>query len=242
MSRGVLIVDDDSEFRSELADMLAGYDIAEAGSSDEALEVLSRPNNIGVVLLDIRMPGMGGLEALKRIKYLEPETGVIILTGFSTKEAAVEALKNRADDYLEKPADVDNVRQTVERVLSRLNGPCPGIETQGDPSLRPDKVRRFLEKNRRRMVTLSDAAEEVFLSPKYLSRYFKNEIGKGFRECKMEMKLEEAKKLLSGSGVSISAVAGRLGYRNAESFSRIFKKYEGVTPSEFRKNRRLEKK
>ena len=240
MSRGVLIVDDDSEFRSELAEMLEGYDIAEAASGGEALKTLSRPNNIEVVLLDIRMPGINGLETLKRIKALEPETGVIILTGFSTKDAAVEALKNRADDYLEKPADIDNVRETLERVLSRLGG--AGVEFPGDPELRPGKVKRFLEKNRRRKVTLSDAAEEVFLSPKYLSRYFKEETGLGFREYRMEMKLKEAKKLLAGSGLSIGAVADRLGYRNAGSFSRIFKKREGLSPSEFRKNLNPEKK
>lgn len=236
MSCGVLIVDDDSEFRSELAEMLDGYDIAEAGSGGEALSILSSPNNIEVVLLDLRMPGIDGLETLKRIKALEPETGVIILTGFSTKDAAVEALKSRADDYLEKPADIDNVRETVERVISRVRGSFSGLKAPGDPSLRSYKVMRFLEKNRRRKATLPAAAEQVFLSPKYLSRYFKEETGRSFRDYKMELKLKEAKKLLDGSGLSIGAVSERLGYRNAESFSRIFKKREGLSPSEFRKS------
>ena len=240
MSCGVLIVDDDSEFRSELAEMLEGYEVVEAGGGEEALSILSSPNNIEVVLLDIRMPGIDGLETLKKIKALEPETGVIILTGFSTKDAAVEALRNRADDYLEKPAGIDNVRETVERVLPR--GQLRGMEAPGDPSLRPGKVRRFLEKNRRRKVTLSDAAEQVFLSPKYLSRYFKEETGRGFRDYKMELKLKEAKKLLAGSGMSVGSVSEKLGYRNAESFSRIFKKREGLSPSEFRKSSGTEKR
>ena len=233
MPFGVLIVDDDSEFRSELADMLEEYDITEAGSGEEALKVLSAPNNIEAVLLDIRMPGAGGLETLRRIKSIDPEIGVIIFTGFSTKDAAVEALKNRADDYLEKPAGIDSVREAVERAISAGRRRGGGIE--GDPSLRPNTIKRFLEKNRGKKVTLEDAAGFVFLSPKYLSRYFKNETGRGFRDYKMELRMKEAKKLLAGSGASVTAISEKLGYSNVESFSRIFRKYEGLPPSEFRK-------
>ncbi len=234
MSFGVLIVDDDAELRSELADMLEGYDVVEAGSGDDALGIISSADNIDAVVLDIRMPGIDGLETLRRIRKIAPDLGVIILTGFSTKDAAVNALKNRADDYLEKPADIDRLGSAVENVIAyRTRGfrDAPSA----DPLTRPDKIKRFLERNSSRKITLNDAAGAVFLSPKYLSRYFKAQTGRTFSGYKLDLKMEKAKKLLSGSGLTVDSISRSLGYSNVESFSRIFSKREGMPPSAFRK-------
>ncbi len=234
MSFGVLIVDDDVELRSELADMLEGYDVVEAGSGDEALGIISSANNIDAVVLDIRMPGIDGLETLRRIKKIAPELGVIIFTGFSTKDAAVNALKNHADDYLEKPADIDRLGSAVENVIAyRARGPRDA--SAADPSTRPDKIKRFLERNSFKKTTLNDAAGAVFLSPKYLSRYFKDQTGQTFSGYKLDLKMKKAKKLLSGSGLTVDSISRSLGYSNVESFSRIFSKREGMPPSAFRK-------
>jgi two-component system, response regulator YesN len=235
MSIGLLIVDDDAEFRAELRDLLEGYEIYEAAGGKEALSILSLPNNIEVVLLDIRMPGPDGLHTLKEIRKTNSELGVIILTGFSTKNAAVEALKLRADDYLEKPSDIDYVPEAVERV-AKSSKKYSGID--GDPSLRPGQVKRFIEKNISKKVTLRDAASSVFITPKYLSRYFKKETGKGFRDYKLEAKLGKAKKLLTETGISISSLSEKVGYGNVESFSRIFKKKVGMPPSAYRNRKR----
>lgn len=104
----VLMVDDEEQFRSTTSKILSrkGYETTLAGSGEEALEVLksSRPD---VVVLDIRMPGMDGHEALSRIKEIDPEIQVIMLTGHGTLDSARETLESRAFDYLNKPCDID---------------------------------------------------------------------------------------------------------------------------------------
>ncbi len=233
----ILVVDDDDELRAELADLLEDYRVYEASSGGEALEILSRPNEIGAVILDIRMPGLDGVETLKAIRKSDPSVGVIILTGFGTKDTAVEALRNHADDYLEKPAGLDRIREAVRDVL--VSRAAPGaVFDKNDPAFRTEKIRWFVKKNLFKKTTLNDAADAVFLSPKYLSRYFRQKTGRSFRDYKVDLKVKEAEKLLLGTGRSVAEIAEKLGYANVESFSRIFKKRAGASPSDFRNRSR----
>lgn len=115
----LLVVDDDAGVRVLLARILGGgcYDLREAESGEAALEALAG-EGADLVLSDLQMPGMNGLELLQRVKALDDTTGFIILTGAGTLENAVEALRLQADDYLLKPFNVDEVELSVRRALS----------------------------------------------------------------------------------------------------------------------------
>lgn len=104
----VLMVDDEEQFRSTTGKILTrkGYDTTIAGSGEEALEILKASRH-DVVVLDIKMPGMDGHEALAEIKKIDPGIQVIMLTGHGTMESAKKTMKNRAYDYLMKPCDID---------------------------------------------------------------------------------------------------------------------------------------
>jgi len=78
----------------------------------------------------------------------------------------------------------------------------------------------------------------VSLSPKYLSRVFKDVTGTGFMEYKLKIKIDKAKELLKGTGSTISEISDKLGFMNPESFMRIFKKVTGATPTKFRKRKK----
>ncbi|MGD9403185.1 MAG: response regulator, partial [bacterium] len=118
MAFNVLLVDDDDEFREEFCDFLCDYNVVQASCGEEALEVLRRPNEIDVVILDVVMPGLSGTEVLKIIKAENPGLGVVILTGQGTKRTVIDALKGRADDYIEKPVDIPKAVEIIERLLS----------------------------------------------------------------------------------------------------------------------------
>ncbi len=161
----ILIVDDDADFREELRDYLEDYEVVEASGGMEALKILKRANDVGAVILDVMMPGLSGTDVLGEIKKIDPSLGIIILTGHSSKDVAIEALKGHADDYVEKPIDITKIKEIIEKLLKRRKGEAEidASDTKGKIL----KVRHFIERNCFRKTTLKDAAEVVCLSPKY---------------------------------------------------------------------------
>jgi DNA-binding NtrC family response regulator len=111
----VLIVDDEERFRTTLRKILTSREIeaADVGSAEEAfLQLQDHPYD--VVLLDVKMPGMNGIEALGRIKRQHPEIEVIILTGHASVDAAVEIMRLGGYEYLLKPCPIDELVGKIE--------------------------------------------------------------------------------------------------------------------------------
>ena len=236
MTETILIVDDDKEFREELKCSLEEYSVLEACDGQEALKILSKPNEIDLVTLDVKMPGLSGTDILKLIKKRDSGLKVIIMTAFSSKDVAIESLRGQADEFLEKPVDVDKMKNLIEKLLeSKKNKNEHDIP---DMKHKIERVKRYIERNCFKKVSLSDAAKAVGLSPKYLSRVFSDVAGIGFVDYKLKVKMDRAKQMLTGTGCSVSQVSDKLGFMNPESFMRIFKKITGATPTKFRKKRR----
>jgi two-component system response regulator YesN len=228
----ILLVDDDEDFRDELHDYLEDYRISEAPTGNDALDLLAKPHDIDLVLLDVMMPGLRGTEVLRRIKAMDGEMPVVILTAYSSKDIAVEALKGDADDYIEKPVDIGRARQIIDALLSEKR--AEGDLDTGGMEGKIDRVKHLLEINYHKRVNLEDAAKIVCLSPKYLSRVFKERTGMGFSEYKLKVKIAEAQRLLEGTRKNIDQISYDLGYQNPESFIRMFKKVTRQTPTGYR--------
>jgi two-component system response regulator YesN len=236
MAYNILLVDDDSEFREEFGEALEDFNVIEASSGEEALAILSRPNEIDVVILDVVMPGPPGTEILKRIKTMCPGLAVVILTGHGTKTTVIEALKGKADDYLEKPVDPLTAVDVVNRLIARRKPP-DGV-APGGLDAKINRVIHFLDRNFDKRVSLRDAADLVALSPKYLSRVFKEKTGKGFETYRLEIRMAKAAGLLTTTDFSVDEISFRVGYENAESFGRLFRKIKGCTPTAYRQKSR----
>lgn len=114
----VLVVDDDSAHRTMLHTLISGwgYAVSEADDGAAAIESVKKAS-YDLVLMDVRMVKVSGLEALEKIKSYNPAIPVIIMTAYSSVETAVEALKQGAHDYLTKPLDFDKLRLTLERAM-----------------------------------------------------------------------------------------------------------------------------
>lgn len=117
----MLVVDDDPAHRAMLRALLGGwgYDIFEADDGSKAVQEVKN-RYFDLVLMDVRMLNVSGLEALAQIKSYNPAIPVIIMTAFSSVETAVDALKKGAYDYLTKPLDFDKLRLTIERAMEHL--------------------------------------------------------------------------------------------------------------------------
>ena len=118
MKASVLIVDDDDGLRGVLADRFRfwGHDVTTAESGTRALE-LAAAKGFDLILLDLAMPGLSGLDVLARLPETGAEAEVVVLTAHGSLEMAVEAMKAGADDFLAKPADFELLKKIVERAL-----------------------------------------------------------------------------------------------------------------------------
>ncbi len=114
----LLLVDDEAIIRDLCAKVLKGYRIVEAGSGQEALNLLDA-TPVDVVLTDVMMPRMSGLELLHRIKERQPTQPVVVMTGYADKDVILKALKADADDFITKPINLLQLRTTVEKVIER---------------------------------------------------------------------------------------------------------------------------
>ncbi len=134
----ILVVDDDESLKEFLEILLAkeGYEVCSASKGEEALKIIEA-GDISLVISDIRMPGMDGVELLRKIKTARPGLPVVLITAFASLDSAVAAMKEGAWDYLTKPFRIEELREVVERALD---------SSQGNPLLHPsppDKVYRL---------------------------------------------------------------------------------------------------
>ena len=117
----IMLVDDEVPFVETMAKRLAtrNIEILKAFSAEEALEALKANQNLDVIVLDIKMPGMDGIEALREIKAVSPLTEVIMLTGHATMESGIDGMKLGAYDFLTKPCDIEELVSKVEEATKK---------------------------------------------------------------------------------------------------------------------------
>src|SRR5579862_6432357 len=115
----ILIADDQEMMRDSLAATLAreGHEVIAAGDGQAALQRLNGPGRIDLLISDLKMPKMTGIELLAEAKRLRAEMPVVLMTAFATVNTAVEAMKLGAYDYIQKPFDGDEIKLLVERTL-----------------------------------------------------------------------------------------------------------------------------
>ena len=119
--KSILVVDDDIAHRTMLRILLEWeYEISEADCGSIAIEKVQK-TPYDLVLMDVRMPEVGGMEALDKIKSINPEIPVVMMTAYSSNETASKALEKGAYGYLTKPFDFENLRQTIKRAVKARN-------------------------------------------------------------------------------------------------------------------------
>jgi DNA-binding response OmpR family regulator len=122
MKSNILVVDDENVARQSLTDILKleGYNVASASNGQAAIEYI-RTHPIDLMIVDLRMPGMDGLEVIQVINQASPDTEVVLLTAHGSTDSAIQALRLRVHDYLTKPAAPAQVIASVKKGLARRN-------------------------------------------------------------------------------------------------------------------------
>ena len=119
----LLLVDDEVSFVESLAKRLStrNFQVITAFSGEECLEVLKKNKDIDVIVLDIKMPGMDGIETLRNIRQISPLIEVLMLTGHATVESAIDGMKLGAFDFLLKPCEVEEVADKARSAAKKKN-------------------------------------------------------------------------------------------------------------------------
>jgi len=141
MKTRVLIVDDEKEFTEALAERLdiRDYDVTTSLSGEEAVDEV-KSFNFDVVILDVAMPGMDGIETLRAIKNIKPLIEVIMLTGHATVESAIEGMKVGAFDYLKKPCETEELVFKIDKACKK--------KAEHEERIREAKVKEFISSPR----------------------------------------------------------------------------------------------
>lgn len=120
MTKKILVVDDEKNARLLLGEALtgAGYDVLVAVDGEHALEKVQE-SHPDLVLMDMKLPGMDGIEVLRRLRSIAHEVPVVMITAHASVETAIEAMKLGAVDYVRKPFTPDQIRDAIARALAR---------------------------------------------------------------------------------------------------------------------------
>ncbi len=119
MTAKILIVDDEKAIRDSLKELLIleEYQVETAASGEESLEMMEK-KEFDLVLLDIKMPGVSGVEVMRQVKKYYPDTKVIVLTGHGSLESAIEAIRSGAEDYMLKPYESSDILVSIGKALT----------------------------------------------------------------------------------------------------------------------------
>jgi len=234
LSEKILVIDDELKVIKSIKMALVEYEIIEFRNGNDAIKYLKNPNEINLVLLDVMMPSINGMDVLKAIKENKKDMIVILMTAFASKDVAIQAIRNRADDFIEKPFDISELKEKIHVHLKEITKTKYQLKGSNEQI---DRIKRFIERNYKN-ANLDFISNELCLSSKYLSRMFSQKNKQGFREYKLQIKIGRAKELLKETHLNVYEISIELGYQNAESFMRIFKRQTKLTPSQFRKKSR----
>ncbi len=132
----LLVVDDEISMREFLKILLEkeGFDVLTAAEGNAAIELIQK-NSVDLIISDIRMPGMSGIELLAAVKEINGEIGVIMITAFASPEDAVSAMKNGAFDYITKPFNVDEIKSVIHSALAKKREEAVRDSDDGFPNI-----------------------------------------------------------------------------------------------------------
>ena len=238
----VLLVDDEIMIREGFKRLFdwEAHDCEVAGEAADGMEAIAQLDTLhpDIVIMDINIPIMNGLKVIQLSRIKHPDTAFIIVSGYDDFSYCREALRLQITDYILKPVNyeefgtcIDNLKISLfERRVSDTSEP----EKQEERTIAG--ITRYLQEHLAQEMSLSVLAEEFHLNPQYISQLFKNEIGVNFLAYLTNIRMEKAKKLLLSTPLSITEVAEQSGYGDYRVFTKVFKKSEGITPSQYRRD------
>ncbi len=234
----LIIIDDEKKILDGIAEIFPwnniGFEVKEKFTvAAKALDYL-KVNNVDVVLTDICMPDMTGLDLTKKIKE-NSATLVVVFSSHTDYDYMREALQLNVVDYLMKPIDYQKLVSCFEKVKQLLDEKYEIVECKDDSYY--GKIIRKVDdylKNNYQKGRLQEVAEEIGISSTYLSKIYKEKSGIGFQEKLNKIRMEKAAELLQDYQLKSYEISHYVGYDSPKNFTRAFKNFYGISPREYR--------
>ena len=210
---------------------------AQAQDGEEALSLLAE-REYQLLITDIRMPVMDGLELTRRAHEQYPDLLIVILTGYPDFEYAQKALRYGAFDYLVKPVSEEALDTLLGRARTRLSQLYELPEEESTPQSGEEGVRqaiRYMHDHYMEDIDIGELAGRLGFHSAYLTRLFGRYAGETPLRYLTNIRIREAKHLLANTSLPISEVGERVGYPDQFHFSKTFRKATGMNPTAFRK-------
>jgi YesN/AraC family two-component response regulator len=255
----LLIADDEMLERMVLGKTLmknlrGRCEILEAENGRQVLEIYDKKKP-QILILDIEMPGITGIEAAQRIREKDKNCCIIFLTAFDDFSYAKKAISVHALEYLLKPFDEQELMLVIEEALRQAEqsaGRDMASAAQDDVDILPmeatdsedtkltkvtEEISRYIRENYVHDISMQDAARHMNYSEAYFSKLFKQCFGKNFTAYLTGFRVEAAKKLLAQPDINVKEVGFAVGYQDSGYFTKVFKRITGKNPTEYRTGR-----
>lgn len=223
--------------------------VYEASNGRDALE-LYHAHNIDIMILDIEMPGITGLECAKRVRMEDEHIAIIFLTAFDEFAYAKKAIDVHAMDYLLKPYRDEDLYAALDMAMKYSDMKIESTRTDEAYVKRLELANKenrreyrdstekiiyeYIENHYMEDLSVSDIADLLGYSESYFSKIFKQYFSKNFITFLNEFRMDQAKKQLRMDSICIKDIALSLGYKNQNYFTKVFKRVCGESPSEYR--------
>lgn len=255
----VLVVDDEAVSCTMIREMVEEHFlqvgiVAEAGNGKQALEkaLQIQPD---VVIMDIEMPLMNGVEAAKRIREQLPECAVVFLTAYAEFEYARQAMRIGAAEFLLKPVDEAELVRVLEKLFlsedddenkqseDKMEVVLPEVEVTEEISEKKMRERstmvvmeakKYMDTHYMEDLSMEDLAERFHISTNHFNRTFKQVYEIPCKEYLITIRVEAAKQYLSSPLLTVREVGSMIGYSDSNYFTKVFRKRVGMTPTEYR--------
>lgn len=246
MGRLKILIVDDEKYEAVLMEKCVdwqqyGFEIVgSAQSAREALTLFNRTEP-DIVLCDINMPVINGLELSRRMKEQRPGVHIIIVTGYREFEYAQKAVEIGIEKYILKPVQADELLKTAEKIQKEIAASAQAGAAAGDMEQHKGELTStavaYIESNlSARGLSLKSVASVVYANGSYLSRIFKEEAGETVTEYILRRRMEKSRELLETTNMRAYEIAALVGMPDAHYFGQCFKRFTGMTVNEYRQN------
>lgn len=238
----ILLVDDEIIIREGFKHLFdwEAHNCEVVGEAADGMEALTQIDTLhpDIVIMDINIPIMNGLKVIQLSRIKHPQTAFVIVSGYDDFSYCQQALRLQITDYILKPVNYEEFGTCIDNLkISMFERRVASAQKPPEQEERTiTNITRYLQAHLSEEISLSVLSDQFHLNAQYISQLFKNEIGVGFLTYLTNIRIEHAKKLLLSTSFSVAEIAERSGYGDYRVFTKVFKRSEGITPSQYRRD------